>query len=110
MGVIDLYFVDNEVAVLLSMKSSRLHMLYFPLVYCHQAYHSTPEISSPRGYGQIFLADHSLQFLHLFLSNSFYKIVLLFLSGARPALPMGVAPEAIVEKNSGIGSKYNIVA
>jgi hypothetical protein len=30
MGVIDLYFVNNEVAVSLSMKSSRLHMLYFP--------------------------------------------------------------------------------
>jgi hypothetical protein len=36
--------------------------------------------------------------LHLFSIHE--KI----LSGARPALPIGVAPEAIVENNSSIGS------
>jgi hypothetical protein len=29
MGVIDLYFVDKEVTVSLSMKSRQLHTLYF---------------------------------------------------------------------------------
>jgi hypothetical protein len=55
MGVIDLYFVDNEVEVLLSTKGSRLRLFY------------------------IFLQIYPLS------------------SGARPVLPMGVAPEAIAE-------------
>jgi hypothetical protein len=54
MGVIDLYFVDNEVKVLLSTKGSRLRLF-------------------------IFLQIYPLS------------------SGARPVLPMGVAPEAIAE-------------
>jgi hypothetical protein len=29
MGVIDLYFIDNEVEVVLSTKGSRLRLLYF---------------------------------------------------------------------------------
>jgi hypothetical protein len=55
MGVIDLYFVDNEVEVLLSMKGTRLRPFF------------------------IFLQIYPLS------------------SGARPMLPMGVAPEAIAE-------------
>jgi hypothetical protein len=54
MGVIDLYFVDNEVKVLLSTKGSQLRLF-------------------------IFLQIYPLS------------------SGARPVLPMGVAPEAIAE-------------
>jgi hypothetical protein len=51
---------------------------------------SAPDVSSPRGYGRVLVADHRLQSLRL-LSIDF------FLSAARPALLMGVAPEAIVE-------------
>jgi hypothetical protein len=54
MGVIDLYFVDNEVKVLLSTKGSRLRLFIFLQIY-------------PLSWG------------------------------ARPVLPMGVAPEAIAE-------------
>jgi hypothetical protein len=63
---------------------------------------SAPDVSTPRGYGQVLVADHRLQFLlFLFrLSSSLFVEFFLenaFLSGARPALPMGVAPEAIAE-------------
>jgi hypothetical protein len=51
---------------------------------------SAPDVSSPRGYGRVFVVDHRLQSLRLFSVD-------FFLSGARPALPMGVAPEAIAK-------------
>jgi hypothetical protein len=59
---------------------------------------SAPDVSSPRGYGRVLVADHSLQFLLVFhLSSSLlvkFFLEIAFLPGARPALSMGVAPEA----------------
>jgi hypothetical protein len=66
---------------------------------------SAPDGSSPRGYSQIFLSIASevlssfLIFLHIDLHKQLEISFLLSLfnsSGARPALPMGVAPEAMV--------------
>jgi hypothetical protein len=51
---------------------------------------SAPDVNSPRGYGRVFVADHRLQPFRLLFVD-------FFLSGARPKLPMGVAPEAIDE-------------
>jgi hypothetical protein len=74
------------------MKGSRLRLYHLStswsfIIGCTT---SAPDVSSPRGYGRVFVADHRLQSLRL-LSVDF------FLSGARPTLPMGVAPEAIAE-------------
>jgi hypothetical protein len=74
------------------MKGSRLRLYYLSpswsiIMGCTT---SAPDVSSPRGYGWVLVTDHRLQFL-LLLS------VVFFLSGARPALPMGVATEAIAE-------------
>jgi hypothetical protein len=54
---------------------------------------SAPDGSSPRGYGRILVVDHRLEISLLLLLEFFFKIV--NLSGARPALPMGVAPESM---------------
>jgi hypothetical protein len=53
--------------------------------------------------GVITLSESSFVFFAVFMHVK-------NLSGARPALPMGVAPEAITESFLGLGSKYNIVA
>jgi hypothetical protein len=89
------------------MKGSRLRLFYlssswFIVMGCTT---SAPDVSSPRSYGRVLVADHRFQFLLLLFVEFFLEIA--FLSGARPALPMGVAPEAIAKKNSGIGSKYS---
>jgi hypothetical protein len=54
MGVINLYFVDNEVEVLLSTKGSRFAPLYFcsNLSITIRCMTSAPDGSSPRGYSQ----------------------------------------------------------
>jgi hypothetical protein len=57
---------------------------------------SAPDVSSPQGYGRVLVADHRIQFFLLLFVEFFLKIV--FLSGARLALLMGVAPEAIAKK------------
>jgi hypothetical protein len=92
MGVIDFYFVDNEVEVCCRRK-----VVYCAYIICRQVgplslgcTTSAPDVSSPRGYGWVLVTDHRLQFL-LLLS------VIFFLSGAQPALPMGVATESIAE-------------
>jgi hypothetical protein len=41
----------------------------------------------------------------MFLNACSIILITSFSSGARPALPKGIAPEAIVEKISGIDSK-----
>jgi hypothetical protein len=81
----------------LSTKGSRLRLYYLSsswsiIIGCTT---SAPDVSGPRGYGWVLVADHRLQFL-LLLSIDFF-LNTAFLSGARPALPMGVAPEAIAE-------------
>ena len=53
---------------------------------------SAPDGSSPRGYGQILVLEHRLKTVSIDLN----LFILIFLSGARPVLPMGVAPEALV--------------
>jgi hypothetical protein len=79
------------------MKGSRLRQYYLSsswsiIIGCTT---SAPDISSPRGYGRVLVANHRLQFLLLLSVDFFLKTA--FLSGARPALLMGVAPEAITE-------------
>jgi hypothetical protein len=79
------------------MKGSRLRLYYLLssrsiIIRCTT---SAPDVSRPRGYGWVLVADHRLQFLLLLSVEFFLKTA--FLSGARPALPMGVAPEAIAE-------------
>jgi hypothetical protein len=92
MGVIDLYFVDNEVEVRYQRKvvdcACTGRQPACPLfIECTT---SAPDVRTFEAMGGYLLADHKLQSLSL-LSVDF------FLSGARPALPMGVAPEAIAE-------------
>jgi hypothetical protein len=81
------------------MKSSRLRLYRSTtsLSFIIECTTSAPDVRTSKATGD-YLADHGLQSLCL-LSIEF------FLSGARPAFPMGVAPEAIAKKNSGIGSK-----
>jgi hypothetical protein len=95
MGGIDLYFVDNEVEF-----RCRRKVIDCAYTTCQPVglYSLGAPVRPPKCWGRVFVADHRLQSLRL-LSVNF------FLSGARPALPMGVAPEAIAEKISGIGSR-----
>jgi hypothetical protein len=79
------------------MKGSQLRLYYLSsscsiIIGCTS---NAPDVSRPRGYGRVLVADHRLQFLLLLSVEFFLKTT--FLSGVRPALPMGVAPEAIAE-------------
>jgi hypothetical protein len=74
------------------MKGSRLRLYHLStswsfIIGCTT---SAPDVSSPRGYGRVLVADHRLQSFRLLFVD-------FFLSGVRPALPMGVSPEAIAE-------------
>jgi hypothetical protein len=74
------------------MKNSRLHLYRSTTSwsYIFECTTSASDVKASEAIGGLFVADHGLQSLRL-LSVNF------FLSGARPALPMGVAPEAIAE-------------
>jgi hypothetical protein len=94
----NLYFVDNKVEV-----RCRRKVVDCAYIICRQVgplsfgcTTSAPDVSSPRVYGRVLVGDYRLQFLLLLSLEFFLKTT--FLSGARPALPMGVAPEAIAKK------------
>jgi hypothetical protein len=86
MGVIGFYFVDNEVEVRCRQK-----VIDCAYIICRQA----GPLSLSAQLVQVLVANHRLQSLLLLSVDSFLNIA--FLSGARSALPMGVAPEAIAE-------------
>jgi hypothetical protein len=91
MGVINLYFVDNEVEVHCRRKVVDCIFIGRPPA-CPLLLSAPPVLPDVRTSEVMggYLTDHRLQSLCL-LSVDF------FLSGARPALPMEVAPEAIAE-------------
>jgi hypothetical protein len=94
MGVTDLYFVDNEMEVCYWQNIVDYACTCQPT--------SAPDVRTSEAMGDLFVADHGLQSLCLLFVD-------FFLSGARPALPMGVAPEAIVKKNWVWAQKYKHV-
>jgi hypothetical protein len=87
--------VDNEVDDSLDKKS-----IFSIFIGCTI---SAPDGSSPRGYSRIFssigskdIVFSSFLLLLLLLLRLLLLLIFIFISlGARPALPMGVAPEAI---------------
>jgi hypothetical protein len=80
----------------------------YSLVFCHSQFFfigcviSAPDGPSSRGYGRQPVVNHRLKTLNA--SNAFFFLAIklslyypmIFLSGARPALPMGVDPEAMI--------------
>jgi hypothetical protein len=89
MGVIDLYFVDNEVEVCCRRKvvDFACYRSTTNLSFIIECTTSASDVRTSGAMGG-YLADHRLQSLCLLFVD-------FFLSGVRPALPMGVAPEAI---------------
>jgi hypothetical protein len=91
MGVIDLYFVDNEVEVHCRRKVVDCAFIGRPPA-CPlllSAPSVLPDVRTSEAMGG-YLTDHRRQSLCLLSVD-------LILSGARPALLMGVAPESIAE-------------
>jgi hypothetical protein len=85
MGVIDLYFEDSEVEVLLSTKGSRLRLIYLLSSWSIAIGYMTnaPDISSPRVYGRVLVADRRLHFLVLLFFEFFLEIVFYRVRGQR---------------------------
>jgi hypothetical protein len=97
------FTTDDEVDFLL-LQNSRI----FFNIGCAR---SAPDGSSPRGYSQFFFFEYrlknSLYVFAMLLPHEYFYLVL-FLSGARSVLPMGVAPEAMMGcLQPIIGSKHD---
>jgi hypothetical protein len=96
MGVIDLYFVNNEVKVLLSTTGSRLRLFYFSsnLSITIGCTTSAPDGSSPRGYSRNFSGIGSK---YTYCASKFYPIIVLarLCWDTLPALLVIGAPESM---------------
>jgi hypothetical protein len=95
---------------LLSKKGSRLRLAYL-LSSCSIVIGCTtnaPDVSSPRGYGWVLVADHRLQFILLLSVEFFLKIV--FSIGCAASAPDGSSPRGYSRNFLGIGSKIYILS